>query len=259
MINWRCFVAILLFMTTFSAPHQAVSDSWKKAKNDVADTVYNRIGNTFYCGCLYESHDDRDGSATILDFNDCYNWRSHNYRDAACELNWEHIVPVNLTPVSYRDCWVKPETFDDKCKGKRGRECCERYDEKAKEIIFDPHNLVPAVGQINQLRRDYRYSDLDDSTTFGKCSAGYEEGKFEPPDCKKGDVARIWFYMRDSHDVEISPQEAEMFQKWSQSDPVSPWEQERERRIFALSKRENRHVHGKEADVAGACPWEPKE
>ena len=255
----RRAIAMLAFMLILTASHQIAAGSWEKAKNDVADKVYKQIGNTFYCGCLYESHNDRDGSATIVNFNDCYNWRSHGYMSAACALNWEHVVPVSLTPVSDRDCWKTPKVFSNDCKNKNGRKCCETHDEEAKRIIFDPHNLVPAVGQINQLRRDYRYAEVENGSTFGKCPISYKKGEFEPPDCKKGDVARIWFYMRDSYGVEIKPEQERMFQNWAESDPVSPWEQERERRIFALSNSENLHVRGREADISGACSWESKE
>jgi endonuclease I len=38
--------------------------------------------------------------------------------------------------------------------------------------------------------------------------------RFEPLDCTKGDVARVWFYMHDQHGVVIPDAEWNMFVGW---------------------------------------------
>ena len=257
-----CFTAIVVLTLTFTAPLPVAAETWKSwddVKNAVADSVYLNITTTFYCGCLYESHNDRDGSATVLNFNECYDWRNHGHKNAACELNWEHVVPAALTPVHNFECWEHWERFD-KCKSiKNGRKCCEKINADAREILFDPHNLVPAVGQINKLRGNNRYAELESGGTFGDCSIKDTGKHFEPPDCKKGDVARIWLYMRDAYGVEIDEKELNMFNEWSKADPVSPWEKEREERIYDLSKKRNSYVYLMEPNESGACSWELQE
>ena len=47
---------------------------------------------------------------------------------------------------------------------------------------------------------------------------------FEPPDCKKGDPARIGFNMRLTHGVVMNQTTSEMLNQWSTTDPVSPEE-----------------------------------
>ena len=91
-------------------------------------------------------------------------------------------------------------------------------------MLFDLHNLAPAIGQVNALR--------------------------------KGDVARIWLYMGLRHGVNISPDEIFRFERWSANDPVSPWESQREKRIFDHTFVQNPFIHGVTPDAAGACPWE---
>ena len=76
------------------------------------------------------------------------------------------------------------------------------------------------------------------------------------PDCHKGDVARVWFYMAERYGVVISPPEHLMFEKWSKEDPVSPWEAERERRIAEISGMPNRFVKDVAPEESGRCPWE---
>ena len=257
-----CFTSIVLLTLTLTASLQVAADTWNTwddAKDAVADSVYYNITTTFYCGCLYESHNDKDGSATVLNFNSCYDWRQNGYKNSACSLNWEHVVPATLTPVRKLNCWQNWKTIEECQSIKNGRKCCEKINAGARDILFDPHNLVPAVGQINKLRRDDRYAELEKGGTFGDCSIKDTNQLFEPPDCKKGDVARIWLYMRDAYRVEIKETELNMFNEWSKADPVSPWEKEREERIFDLSKKRNPYVYFMEPSESGACPWEPQE
>ncbi len=82
--------------------------------------------------------------------------------------------------------------------------------------------------------------------------------RFEPADCTKGDVARVWFYMHDTHGVVIPDSEWHMFIEWDRSDLISPWELERDNRIAAVQGNHNPYVHGFGSDPAGACPWEPQ-
>ena len=69
-------------------------------------------------------------------------------------------------------------------------------------------------------------------------------------------MARIWLYMSLRHGVVIAPDERDMFDQWSVADPVSPWESQREKRIFDHTFVQNPFVHNKETNAAGACPWE---
>jgi len=67
--------------------------------------------------------------------------------------------------------------------------------------------------------------------TLGGVKGNNPDGLFEPPDCKKGDIAKVWFYMRLTHGVQIDKDDEAMFERWSKNDPVSPWEQIRSKRI----------------------------
>ena len=106
-----------------------------------------------------------------------------------------------------------------------GREHCELFDSLAKAMLFDLHNLAPAIGQVNQLRSNDRYADLPKKTSnFGKCEIEDLRGFFRAPDCHKWDVARVGFYMAERYGVVIPPPEWLMFEEWSLKDSVSPWE-----------------------------------
>ncbi len=88
-------------------------------------------------------------------------------------------------------------------------------------------------------------------------AASLIDHRFEPADCNKGDLARVWFYMHDQHGVVIPDEEWNMFVEWSEADPVSAWELERDTRIAGVQGNNNPYVAGFEADDTGACSWDP--
>ncbi len=111
-------------------------------------------------------------------------------------------------------------------------------------MMFDLHNLAPAIGQVNQYRLNDRHGVVDDNAPHdqwpgceGQDMGGLEanpSNRFEPADCTKGDVARVWFYMHDTHGVVIPESEWNMFIEWDRSDLISPWELERNTRFAAV-------------------------
>lgn len=223
--------------------------SWSKTKRLADRLIHADDANEFYCGCPYKSNRTASGSGRILSFKACGYRRPVAHRNRARVLEWEHVVPASLMPARQFRCWTEG-----------GRQECERSNPRAQAMIFDLHNLVPAVGQVNALRGDKRYSQLPDVAVgqFGMCAVKQSSEGFEPADCKKGDVARVWLYMRERHGVEIPDAELAMFERWSKFDPVSRWESRRERRVAAHTRVNNPFVRGVKPSRRGACPWEKK-
>ena len=240
----RKVVAIaVLVCSAVSGTSLAESPGWKNAKNVADDMVYHDHHRSFYCGCITTSDNDDNGSGSVS-LIECGYKGPDKHSDAAERIDWEHIVPASLMPARLFDCWRNGD-----------RDHCEREDSLAKTMLFDLHNLAPTIGQVNRLRLNDRYADLPKKTSdFGKCEIEDTRGFFEPPDCRKGDVARVWFYMAERYGVVIPPLEQIMFEKWSTMDPVSSWEVKRERRIAEISGVSNRFVSGIAPDGKGGCP-----
>ena len=91
-------------------------------------------------------------------------------------------------------------------------------------------------------------------SNFGKCQLEDARGANQPPDCRKGDVARVWFYRAERYGVVISPPEQIMSEEWSMMDPVSSWEVGHERRITEIFRVPNRFLITYEAHVPGSTP-----
>jgi deoxyribonuclease-1 len=58
----------------------------------------------------------------------------------------------------------------------------------------------------------------------------------------RGDIARIYFYMRDRYQLRLSKGETRLLEVWSRADPVDAWELERNRRIRAVQGFGNPYV-----------------
>lgn len=218
----------------------------------------------------YSSHNDNDGWGDV-DLAACDMEPLSKKVATAGEIQWEHIVPASLMPARQFACWINPEQFSGCVSSsgnvRSGRSCCEKVSPAAQGMMFDLHNLAPSIGQVNQYRLNDRYGVVDDDAPHDQwpgCDAQhfsapqFSDHRFEPADCTKGDVARVWFYMHDQHSIVIPDGEWNMFVDWSQSDPVSAWEIERDRRIATLQGNSNPYVAGFEPDPAGACPWDPQ-
>lgn len=61
--------------------------------------------------------------------------------------------------------------------------------------------------------------------TYGKCDIAIGSRGIEPPVNKKGDIARVAFYMGETYGVTYSKRQYELFKQWDNQDPIS--EQER--------------------------------
>lgn len=71
-------------------------------------------------------------------------------------------------------------------------------------MIFDLHNIAPSVGQINADRSNRRYGLLTGvEPQFGQCPFKYDIDLrlAEPGEEVRGNLARVWFYMRDRYGV----------------------------------------------------------
>ena len=264
----RIVLALFLLSVSISAALAEYPTSWKGAKNTAQDDVYeNGKSTTFYCGCPYTSDNDNDGSGKV-NLSDCSMQALPKKKSTAKRIEWEHIVPASLMPAREHACWDQSENFPE-CVSVSGnvttkRDCCVRVKDEFRNMTFDLHNIAPSIGQVNQYRSNGRYGVAGEgSEQWPGCEAkdmgGVAHGPenlFEPPDCMKGNVARVWLYMSDTHGVVIPDSERIMFLQWDRLDPVSAWEKTRDIRIKAEQGTANPYVSNVTASAAGNCSWE---
>ncbi len=207
------------------AAHAEPPASFSQAKR-MAVEIYRGNEQTFYCGCKYTYV----GKKLVPDPASCgYDPRipvtkSGKPNARATRIEWEHVVPAYWFG-HQRQCWQEG-----------GRKACKKDPEFAK-MEADLMNLVPAIGELNGDRSNYRFGMIEgEARVYGKCDfeVDFKGRRAEPMPSIRGDIARIYFYMRDRYGLKLSKQQTQLMNAWAKADPVSPDEAARVERIKAV-------------------------
>lgn len=205
---------------------QSGPQSFREAKQMAARLYASLPGGprTFYCNCAF--------SGKQIDASACgYKARKNPRRGA--RLEWEHVVPA----------WEFGHQLQ--CWQNGGRKNCSKNDAQFRRMEADLHNLVPTVGELNGDRSNYRFGMLEgEARRYGRCDfeVDFKQRRAEPEEDRRGDIARIYFYMRDQYGLKISRQQTQLFNAWHKLDAADDAEREREQRINALQGNGNCYI-----------------
>lgn len=193
--------------------------------------VYADKPESFYCACEITWSGTGAGKPDHLTCG--YDVRKNNER--ADRIEWEHVVPAH-TFGQQRLCWRNG-----------GRANCIANDPVFRQMEADMHNLVPAIGEVNGDRSNYRFGVLPQTAyQHGKCpiKIDFLQRVVEPRPEIRGDIARINFYMYDRYGLRMSRQQQQLLLAWHKQDPVSEWENIRNERITRVAGITNQFVTG---------------
>jgi len=209
--------------------HSLVSDastSFRQSKKKLAK-VYQDHAVTFYCGCDFAAVNKK----LKPDLGSC-GYQPRKNRKRASRIEWEHVVPA----------WAFGHQMQ--CWQNGGRKAC-RKDRQFRLMEADMHNLVPAIGEVNGDRSNYRFAMVEgEPRRYGRCNMeiDFKSRKAEPPPEVRGDIARTYFYMQERYGLKISRSQKKLFEAWHRQDPVDHWERIRAERISAIQGNENPFV-----------------
>ena len=229
----RLLLAILfIYLLAPDSVAIAAPKTFSQAKQ-LMPSVYGDVPETFYCGCAITW---TGGPSGRPDHPSCgYEVRKQTQLVRAERIEWEHVVAAH-TFGQQRPCWRTG-----------GRDNCTANDSLFKAMEADMHNLVPAVGEVNGDRSNFRFGVLP-STPYrhGQCPVkiDFQQRAIEPRPEIRGDIARINFYMYDHYGLKLSRQQQQLFLAWHHEDPVSKWELTRNDRIARAMGRSNPYVTG---------------
>jgi len=223
------------------------NESFSKAKKQLR-TIYQDHQMTFYCGCKYDYQDKND----MIDNASCgYTPRKSHYKSGkpntrSKRIEWEHVVPAENLGRQF-SCWRDGNPSCVKSNGKhyKGRRCCTKVNKKYRLMQADMHNLVPAIGELNADRSNYRYDfELPQSKQYGACDFEllFKERRARVKKDTRGNIARTYFYMNEQYGMALSKQEKNKFNVWTKSDPVSEWERTRNDRIETIQGNQNTFI-----------------
>lgn len=220
------FSSLLLL---FSAVSQTAPANFDQAKT-LAQRLHPPAATSFYCNC-----DIRwQGKKGIPDLAGCgYQIRKNGPR--ANRIEWEHVMPAHHFG-HQRQCWQNG-----------GRKNCVKTDSTFRLMEADLYNLVPAIGEVNGDRSNFRFGVLPTTAPkHGACpvKVDFKQQVFEPAPKVRGDIARIYFYMADKYNLNLSRAQQQLFLAWHKLDPVTEQEQQLNQRIAPHMGHDNPFVSG---------------
>ena len=202
--------------------------SFGKSKRLLATKVYPSHQKAFYSNCDYKI---KEKKLIPLPKTCGFHYRKNKNRSERIE--WEHVVPAWHFGHQLR-CWQKG-----------GRMSCRQNNTKFRQMEADMHNLVPAIGEINGDRSNFKYAMIEgEQRLYGKVNMEIEfsSRRAEPQESIFGDIARTYFYMRDQYGMRISKSQEKMLISWNNMDPVDRWEKEKNQIIKNLQGTENLYI-----------------
>ena len=214
---------ILINLLLISILH-ASSNGFQKAKNKMYK-VWSEHPYTFYCNCKYDRN-----KKNMIDRESC-GYKPKNpitkkgkQNKRAYRTEAEHIVPAENF---YRQLECS-RTSKQERKGLSKRNYCYKVNKTFRTFHDDIRNLVPAIGELNANRSNYRFGALDPKIgDYGKCQFQIENRKAYVSKDIRGDIARTYFYIRDKYGYKMSKQEIKMMEVWNKLDPIDEWEKKR--------------------------------
>ena len=177
---------------------------------------------TLYCGCK-TNLSERTFNSSICG----YVPKQDNIR--ARRLEAEHVLPASLiAKFSSNQCWKKQPGCGS------ARECCLSNDSEFKKAHNDLVNLMPTIGELNADRSNLLYRLIDgESRAYGRCDFEVDTSSksTEPKNEIRGDISRIYFYMRDTYGLTYPSQLEERLEEWANDDPISSLEIDRNKKV----------------------------
>jgi deoxyribonuclease I len=226
---------ISLIMPCFSAladpPH-----TFRQAKQQ-ANQIFSTHQKTLYCGCRYNK-DHR------IDLASC-NMESAQTITRAKQVEWEHMMPAENFGRELK-CWQKKICVK---KGKRykGRKCCAKINPWFKQAEAELYNLWPSEGLINQARSNFTYAKNNKkAANYYGCHFNIDKNlrQVEPDNKIKGIVARANLFMSDKYDIELSPEQRQLFLEWNKKFPPGAWEKHWAKDVENIEGYKNYYITG---------------
>ena len=182
-----CMLAVIYAGSALSAG----GSSFSKSKRLLAKEIYSDHKTSFYCGCDYSlkpKPKKPNKKQLTPDWKSC-DYTPRKQAKRASRIEWEHVMPAHHFG-QHMQCWRDG-----------GRKACKK-DPTFKKMEADMYNLVPAVGEVNGDRSNFKFGMIDgEKRAYGQCDVeiDFKARKAEPKPSIRGDIARIYFYMSDRY------------------------------------------------------------
>ncbi|MCV3501305.1 endonuclease [Campylobacter lari] len=211
----------LLSILLLSSLSLLASDNFNESKKELVK-LYESLGSTyqydFYCNAPFKAN--KKGKYTKFEVvkSDSYTPRNEytkkgKINQRAKRIEWEHIMSAQNFG-KHLPCWREG-----------GRKACQK-DPLFTKMEADKQNLVPAIGEVNGDRSNFRYAEAPlnlEYTQYGNCKVytDFKAKRFYPANYSKGWIARSYLYMSKTYNIRLSDQERKLMESWDKQYPMS--------------------------------------
>lgn len=203
--------------------------SFSKSKYILGTQVYTDYRTAFYSGCRFRQYQKK-----LVPVKSSCTYTPRKNANRGKRIEWEHVVPAWQFGHQLQ-CWQNG-----------GRAHCRDTNRAFRQMEADLHNLVPAIGEINGDRSNYRFQMIPgEARLYGKdinMEIDFKQRRAEPPEAVFGDIARIYFYMQEKYGFKLSAAQDRLFRSWNNADPVDSWEEKRNRLLTQIQGNHNPFV-----------------
>lgn len=217
-----------ILLVALLAASQANAVGFNKSKKAMYKKVFSNSGETLYCGCQW--------SKKKVDLASCglAGYFPKKQRKRANRTEAEHIIPASwMLKINKktRQCAIEAKKLKQ-----NARKFCQKHDANYRKAHNDLVNLFPAVGQVNADRSNKPYLEQVKflKRDYGKCQAVNGSRGFVPPQSRRGDIARVAFYMSKKYGVSYSKRQQKLFEIWDRLDPISDLERAHHAKIVRV-------------------------
>lgn len=197
-----------------------------------AAEVYADHRVTFWCGCSY--------TTDMRTIRQSCGYKTRADESLAHEITWAHVVPARAFG-AHRACWTTEACKRDDGTSFGGIECCRQRDPVFSRMETDLINLVPEIAEVDKDRSDFPFGTLKgEPRMYGACDIEVDgqAALVEPPDKVRGDIARVYLYMRQVYgdDLRVPAEQWTLLEQWNTEDPLDEWETKRAARVAEMQR-----------------------
>lgn len=219
-------------VATLTLPAQMARDSdfsFSKSKYILGTQIYKDYRIAFYSGCRFRQYQKK-----LVPVKSSCTYKPRKNVNRGSRIEWEHVVPAWQFGHQLQ-CWQDG-----------GRAHCRSTNRTFRQMEADLHNLVLAIGEINGDRSNYRFQMIvGEARLYGKdinMEIDFKQRRAEPPENVFGDIARIYFYMREKYGFQLSSTQDKLLRSWNNTDPVDQWEEKRNQLMTQVQGNHNPFV-----------------
>lgn len=185
---------------------------------------------SFFCGCSY--------TPQMRTIRQSCGYKTRADDSLAHDIVWTHVVAPDAFG-AHRTCWTTEACRRDDGTSFGGIECCRKQDPVFAAMEADLHNVVPAIAEVVKDRSDYPFGDIKgEERMYGACDLEVRATPplVEPPVRIRGDIARVYLYMRAVYgdELKVAADQWALFEAWNVEDPADAWEQQRAAAVLEI-------------------------